>query len=274
MKKFRPYLCIAALTLAGPSLASPISIVDTTAGSATNDGSIGVGEYVGSSTGINGGFGNVIGSEATLGVDSSVSGALHFGLTRGSSGFGNQGVIYIDSVAGGFDSTIPLTDTDDGLRRMMSGSSPNNSSDLTFAPGFTADYAIGIQNDFAGLWLLQAGTNHIFVKSVNLTSVPPSDPNAPAFEMDLLLSDIGLVPGGSFKYIASYGNVFDGGGDEFFRSDEFQGVAQSTVPSGNIGSGSLSLAEGDFNTFTSVPEPASLVLLGVGGMMLIGRYRA
>ena len=260
---------------AGPVLAAPISIVDTTTGSAINDGSIGGGEYVGSSTGINAGFGNVIGSQATLGVDSDATGGLNFGLTRGPGGLGNQGVIYIDSIAGGFASTLPLTDTDDGLRRMISGSSPNNSADLTFAPGFAADYAIGFQSDFAGLWFLQGGTNHTFIRSVNLTSSPGNDPNAPAFEMDLLLSDIGLQVGESFDYIASYANVFDGeDGSGFFRSDEFQGVAQSTVPGGNLGAAPLILAEGDFNTFTSVPEPASLLLLAAGGMMLACKRRA
>jgi hypothetical protein len=50
-----------------------------------------------------------------------------------------------------------------------------------------------------------------------------------------------------------------------FRSDEFHGVAQTTVPGGNIGAAPLVLANGDFNTFTSVvPEPSTLAFLGLG----------
>lgn len=270
MKLFYPTSCLAAFALAGTSSAAVIT--DTTATGATNDGTVNVGEYVGSTEGINAGFGGVIGAGSFLSVDSDTSGGLQFALQPSGTGdLNDRAVIYIDSVAGGVAGTSVLTDTGDGLRRMVSGSSPNGSSDLTFAPGFTADYAIGIESGFAGVFQIVAGGSHNFVTSVNLN--PTGDSTAAAFEMNLLLSDIGLAVGDSFDYVATYANPFAGGaGDEFFRSDEFQGVA--SFGGGNPGSGAVVLGSGDFHTFNSIPEPASLALLGLGGLMMVGRRRA
>ena len=58
----------------------PTTIVDNTQTSATLDGTVNPAEYVGSSTGINNGFGDVIGSGSTVSVDSDASGTLHFGF--------------------------------------------------------------------------------------------------------------------------------------------------------------------------------------------------
>lgn len=44
-------------------------------------------------------------------------------------------------------------------------------------------------------------------------------------------------------------------GSGAFRSNEFHGVAQSTIPGGNIGANPVTLASGDFNTFTPYIPP-------------------
>jgi hypothetical protein len=253
--------------------AAPVTIVDVTPTSATNNGAVGAGEYVGYSVGINSGFGNVVGSASELHIDSSDSGALHLGLRRGLGTFNDEAVIYIDSAPGGFADTMTLSDTQDTLRGAISGNAiyPGDNSELTFAPGFAADYAIGFNEGFGGLWKLAAGGNNSlqFLRSVNLN--PLNQSSAAALEMDLLLSDIGVAPGGSFRYVLSYMNAEDFG---LFRSNEFHGVSQATVPGGNPGRTNLALAAGDFNTFQSyaaIPEPASaglIVVAGLAGMAL------
>ena len=65
------------------------------------------------------------------------------------------------------------------------------------------------------------------------------------------LDEIGLSRGDSFKYLLTYGNAESGTG--VFRSDEFQGVSTNSVTGGNPGNDPVSLGEGDYNTFTSVP---------------------
>lgn len=247
-------LFVAATSLvAGHALAVVVTINDTTPGTATNDGSINVGEYVGSSSGINSGFGNVIGSNSTLHVDSSSSGGLNFGLVSGGGDLKDIVVIYIDSIAGGFSDTTTLNDQQDGGRRAISGNSSSGQSEITFAPGFQADYAITIEAGFSGLFQLVAGGNNSlgFVRGNNLT--PSGNAGAGAWELDLTLSDIGLAPGDSFDYVATYIS------ESAFRSNEFHGVASFT--GANPGFNDVTLSAGDFNTFVSVPE-ASVVLFG------------
>lgn len=250
----RPVVLFAGFFVCSLAHAMPTTIVDTTNGSAINDGTINGGEYVGASAGINAGFGNVIGSSSMLHVDSSRGGALHFGLQSGGGLLNDAAVIYIDSVFGGFTDTTGFNDTGDALRRAISGTDGTNRSDIFFAPGFQADYAIAFESGFAGLWALNAGGSHNFLAVLNLN--PPGNPGAGMWEMNLLLSDIGLVPGDSFDYIATYLNPSNA-----FRSDEFHGVAQSTVAAGNIGQNPVTLASGDYNTFVSnVPLPAAIWL--------------
>lgn len=253
------------------SFAAPVTIVDSTPGTAFNDGVINAGEYVGSSKGINGGFGDILGQTSQIHVDSSLAGGLNFGLAIGAGNLFDDAVIYIDSQPGGFASTTLLNDKADPLRAAISGNNGAGGSELTFAPTFAADFAIGFNQGFAGLWQLVAGGDGslAFLKSVNLT--PLNTATSAAFEMDLLLTDIGLAPGDSFRYVATYMNA--NGGLGLFRGNEFHGVSQTTIPGGNIGVNPFALAAGDFNTFQSIPEPATIALAGVAALGLIGARR-
>ena len=121
----------------------------------------------------------------------------------------------------------------------------------------------------AGLFQLAGiGSAHTFIAGVNLS--PTATPAAGAWEMDLTMANIGLSAGDSFNYIGTYGNASS------FRSDEFQGVAAGTVPSGNPGATPVSLGAGDFNTFNSVaaiPEPTTAGLLVISMLSLLGLRR-
>ncbi|MBX7212706.1 MAG: ExeM/NucH family extracellular endonuclease, partial [Thermoflexales bacterium] len=237
-----------------PSCSGPVTITDNTATTATRDGAIGAGEYVGYSCGINNGFGNVIGSASKLYVDSSDTGALNFGLTTGGGGLFDTIVIYIDSVAGGFTDTLQFQDNADNHRAAISalGTNGPGRADITFASGFGADYAIAINGGYAGLWQLAAGGANALVWKATLNQNPAS--GAATMEWDgITLADLGLGAGQSFRYIATYLNPNDGAG--VYRSNEFHGVAQSTVPGGNIGIAPVILAAGDYNTFIPYTAP-------------------
>ncbi len=236
------FLFMALLALAiAPVMASPAYIFDETPTTATNDGTIGVDEYVDFTTGINSGFGNVIGSGSQLHIDSDATGALNIGLIKGPGGFNDAMVIYIDTDFGdtGFDTTSGFTDTGDGCRRAISGFNGANRSTLNFAPGFKANYAICLDTGFAGLWQLVNGGSHNFAVALNRTSV-----TAGHYEMNLTMANLGLVPGDTFRYVATYLNPND-----VFRSDEFHGVAE--LVGGNPGHATVNLASGDFITFYS-----------------------
>jgi hypothetical protein len=238
-------------------------ITDTTIGTATRDGVIDAGEYVGGFAGVNSGFGNVIGSSSTLYVDSSLTGNLNFGFQRGSGFFGgdNAIVVYIDSKAGGFNSTANFTDRDDPGRRAISGFSFNGSrATLNFATGFTADYAISIESGFAGLFQLAENQAHTYVTSANVIN------SGTVSELAVTLSQLGMNQGETFKYIATYLNQ-----DNSFRSNEFNGVSFS---GGNPGNGSnVTLGATDFHSFQSVPEPTSLSILGLTALAAMTGYR-
>jgi hypothetical protein len=237
-----------------PICYGPVTITDNTAGTASLDGSIGLGEYVGFSCGINSGFGNVIGSASRIYIDSDSAGALNLGLNTGGSGFFNHIVIYIDSVSGGYTDTLGFNDVNDGHRAAISARSTGGAgrADITFASGFAADYAIAIDGGFAGLWQLNTGGNNSLTYTASLAQNPVSGASIMEWS-GINLAQLGIAPGASFRYIATYLNPYDGGGA--YRSDEFHGVAPSTVPGGNIGINAVTLASGDWNTFVSYAAP-------------------
>ncbi|NBC11004.1 MAG: PEP-CTERM sorting domain-containing protein [Planctomycetes bacterium] len=242
----------AALALAGPGFAAPIVI----------NGS-------GTTSGINSGFGDVVGATSTIDVTTDVAGNVSMTFNFGSADLNDSAVVYIDSDSGatGVTNTSTLTDTFDPLRSAISGTDGTNSSDLGFASGFAADTAIAFNTGFAGMWnaLGVDPSDHAFVKSVGAA---PSATDASA-SFAFTMADLGLTAGDSFRFVVTYLNSGNA-----FRSDEFHGVAPATASSGNIGQSPLNLASGDFNTVNSVPEPGSLALMGLGGLLMLRRRSA
>jgi hypothetical protein len=219
-----------------------LTITDTTAGTATNDGTVNVSEYVGFTTGINNGFGNVIGSASQLHIDSDGSGNLNLGLEAGAAVvLPNAMVIYLDTDNGatGFTTTSGFTDAGDGCRRAISGYDGGNRSTLNFAPGFAANYAICLDSSFAGLWELTNSGSHPFVTSLNRSN------SGTEYEMNFTLANLGLNAGDSFRYVATYLNH-----DNAFRSNEFHGVA--IFAGGNPGYATVNLTANSFIVFEAV----------------------
>lgn len=220
------------------------AITDTTASGAALDGTVGAGEYGGSTQGINGSFGNVIGSSSKLHMESTSTGTVQFALESGGGALNDVVVLYIDSVSGGYAGTGTFTETGDPFREAISATNGTFRNDLVFPSGFSADYAIAVSKDFAMLFQLNA-SNHVFVASLSL--LPTDSASAGAWEFSFNLADIGLTAGDSFRYFATCLSP-----STAYRSDEFHGVAASTVASGTIAPGTTTtLGAHDFIVFTS-----------------------
>jgi len=269
MKSARLLTALGLGAIAASASAQLVTITDLTLGGSTRDGTLGAGEY-GSlsyfSTGIGNGFGNVLGSNSRIYFDSSYSsGTLNLGVQLGGGGLFNSGVIYIDSISGGLAGTSTIEDTSDSGRSAISGDGGGSESELTFASGFLADYAITIEDSFSGLFQINGDGSLTYLTSLNLT--PTGDASLQQREGELLLSQIGIAPGDSFRYVATYLNSGNA-----FRSDELNG--HSTPLGGNIGQNPFEFD--NYNLFVTVPEPTTAALLGAGlaSLFIFGRRRS
>lgn len=222
------------------------TVIDSTVNGALVDGTINVNEYIGSRSGINSGFGDIIGGSSKLYIDSNSSGQVQIGIEAGSpaAGLNDIIVIYVDSITGGFTNTGGFTDQADSLTKAVSGFDGTNRSTLTFAAGFEADYAIAIDNVGASIYGLINGGSHTLISNPAL--LPTGMANSGNWEVGIDLADISLASGDNFKFVASYIT------NTAFRSDEFIGVTNTTVISGNIGSSPIPLATDDYVIFVSI----------------------
>ncbi len=247
--------------LASHAAAQVRAITDVGAGLAVRDGAIGATEYAGSTTGINTSFGGKLGAGTRLHLDSDAAGNLAIAIEDTTSGGGescvlgvdDSVVIYVDSRPGGVTGTGGLTDTGDGGRAAVSGrGTGGGTAPLTFAPGFTADFAIVLRDDSASVFALVEGGALGFVRG--LSRAPGAMFGAACNrEVDgLSLADLGTAPGTAIDYVATLINAANA-----FRSNEFQGVAAGTAPS-NIGANPFTLGATDFATFQTYAAPAAI----------------
>ena len=256
----RSSLLVAALVLApaGAAHAQVGAWCDTTTTAPALDGAIGAGEYAGFGGGVGNDFGAIIGAGAELYLDSGSTGSLFLALD--SSGFNctlqsggtnyDEVVIYLDSIPGaGFTSTTGFTDNFDPGRAAITGLGTNSGrADLTFAPGFGADYAIVIDASGANLFLLQAGSPHLFIRALSRAPTTGFGTACIRELAGLSMKDLGSQPGNPVRFFATLINAYNA-----YRSTEFQGVA--TAPASAIGVNPYSLAAGDRNTFESDGPP-------------------
>jgi hypothetical protein len=158
-------------------------------------------------------------------------------------------VVYLDTRPGGFEDTASLYDNADVYRAAASGVSVSRpyGGDLFFAPGMRADFALVY--DGANLVCLELGyPEHVLRAECDVATGPA------AVEGVVPRAAMELAPGGELRYVATLGDAYWLG---FFRSDEFHGVSQSTVPPGNPGLDQVWLSPGDFNTFTLYNPPTA-----------------
>lgn len=246
-----------------PGEADPVlDVVDGTPRGAHADGRIEPGEYVASLNGINDGLFDLIGEASTFHLDSSVSGGLHFAF-ESATAWPMPGVygavIYLDAVSGGATSTIALDDDADRPRRMASGVGiVGQQSDLVFAPGFAADYAICLEPEQVTVLALSE-SGHSVVNGAALGADEDFlggkavryriDDGSAGFrvrEFAGRLEQFGLEPGASFKLVVTLLN-----GDSTFRANEFVGVAPGNwFDDVNVGYERTALKSGDFIRFT------------------------
>ena len=241
------HIALIALT-AGAASAALVTIDAST--SAGIDGSV---------TGINDGFGGVIGAGATLDVIAdAATGDVTITINRGGGSWNDAAVIYIDAGTGGFASTDSLGDLQDGGRSAISHGG------LTFASGFDADYAIAMEATSHNLFGLAAGGNGSLSF---LSNVGGGTGNADAaYSVSFNIADLGLSLGDSFDIVVTYLNQGNG-----FRSNEFIGVG--SFAGGNPGNNPVALGTDDFITVV-VPAPGAMALLGLGGLAAARPRRA
>lgn len=130
---------------------------------------------------------------------------INFVFTRGGGNMNDVMVIYIDSKAGGYNTTANFTDNADGSREAISGyNSSSNKGTINFNSNFLADYAIAVgpaANGYAGLFALSSGS-FTAVQSANISSTSNS---SATYSFSIPISSIGLAPGTfSFNFAADY----------------------------------------------------------------------
>ncbi len=207
----------------------------------------------------NTGFGGPVGNGNLVVSDDGTS--VTFNFNAASSLSGNDLVIYIDSITGGFSSTSGFNDSQDGGRSAVSGyTSTGNGggsgqSTLTFASGFLPDYAIDVQSGYASLFGLNNGGNN----SLNFITGAAQSGTSP-YTLTVPLVDLGLTPGAAQSF-GLFGTFISETG---YRSTE----ALAGNDTGSQGWGTT-VTQTSFATYvTVVPEP-STVLLGASGLAIL-----
>ena len=202
------------------------------------------------------------------------NGTTVFGtLNTGGNLNGNAFVLYLQTGAGGFNSTIGFNDSNDQLRSAISQYTATGNgggvgqSILDFASGFAPNYAIAMQPDsginFGGLWqLANGGANSLnYVNSVNLS--PTGVDTAGTYTFSFNLSDVGLTGGQSFELFGMQ-------------------ISQSGYSSPEALGGNLTGANGwggtqtevGFQTYTTTPVPEpSTVAMSISGLAALLAFR-
>lgn len=252
-------LCVCALAgLANAGLVQ--HIIDTTPGGATVDGSISGGEYGGGTYFFTGGgnrFGGTLGN-GRIYMDSSAS-DLYIGLQAGAN-LNDNVVIFIDSRSGGF-LDADMNDTADPGRNLSS----NLTRDVndTFDAAFVPDFSVVIGAFGIVVFELTNSSHNFQIYSGTFTGNDPSIVR----EISIPLSNFALSAGSTFKFFAAYGS------DTNFMSNEtIPAMSVNDGENPGFGDGLNSVHWENYNAFTVVPAPASLALVGLGGLFA-GRRR-
>ena len=205
------------------------------------------------------GNGNII-------IDDTISGTLT--ITTNVTVENNALVIYIDSKGGGFNTTAGFADANDSLRRAISGFGGGPTERSTTLLPFAADFAIGVDKGWGGLWeLANGGNNSLIYKTTALGGGFGTGGVGTGKVLTINVSDLGLTAnsGQSFNFFAM---MVSGTG---YTSSEFIGASSI---SGNLGYGNTQTV-GTGTSYTLVPEPSTGMLMGLGvaGLLVVRRFR-
>ncbi|MBT8271715.1 MAG: T9SS type A sorting domain-containing protein, partial [Bacteroidia bacterium] len=131
-----------------------------------------------------------------------------------------------------------VNDQADPLRKAISNQDLNNSTLITFPPGFEASHAIGIEVGFAGLWSIPpTGTiNDNGLGFIDSANSDLSAANQAIFSFSIDWSELGLTSSSSFDFVGIYLNPGNA-----FTSDEAYGDG---IPPGNPGGGAITYTAG------------------------------
>ncbi len=232
--------------------------------------------------GFGGGGPGPVGNGA-LTVTSTPSGSVTFSFLSGATGgtpaaptlSGNALALYLDTAPGGLASTATLADNQDGGREAISGANNGNTppsrSLVTFAPGFTANYAINFEDSFVGVFGLTptsgaTPTNLSFQFGQGQTTEPDTITLTAA-----QAASIGITPGSTFSFVGSLIST------SAYRSNETIGASTTVVDPTNLGAapnagfnGAVTFTGSDSFTLAPAPEPSGLASLLVGMAVLSG----
>ena len=181
---------------------------------------------------------------------------LTWSFTCGQGNIDNENavVIYLDTDEGesGFGDTVGFTDTGGGsdfLRAATSGQAAagEGRADLIFAPTFRANFALAFNRGVAVLYELRAGgEGHRYVATVSGSDFGTDSP----YQFQVSYPQLGITAGSSVRFFVTYLDAVSA-----YRSNEFIGVAASSVPKHNIENQQLSLKAGDFVVLRTTAEP-------------------
>lgn len=257
---------VRAYVPADPGLAL-FEAADTTAYGATPDGQVTTDEYDVAFTGINDGFGDIIGTNSQVMISTTSTGLLNIAIdsvaTIDPAGVGGV-VFYIDSTTGGVVSTANLANAGNLYSRLVSGiGTGGQRSEVYFAPGFRPDAAICFGPDQARIFRfngnslqllngasLNAANDLLGRNEVRYVDNPAGDVR----ELQIPLELLQIQPLDAFRMVGTFLE-----GDSGFRSNEFFGVGPgNSWDAGNPGLGHVTFKQGDFIEFTAAARTGDL----------------
>jgi hypothetical protein len=206
------------------------------------------------------GFGGSVGNGNLVLTDNGTD--LTVTLNSASALGENDLVLYLDTFAGGFSSTAGFMDDADGGRAAVSGyDGAGQQSVLTFAAGFTPDFAIDIGNTYASLYgLIAGGANSLdYITGATQSGAAP-------YSLTIPLSDLGVIEGSGDSF-QMFGTLIS---ETAYRSTEAIAGTDTGVQGYNP------FTDLTYSTYTTMaaPEPTTLALGAVSGLaMLIARRR-
>jgi hypothetical protein len=225
-----------------------------------DDGAISPGEYAASyANGGGAGFGGTLGG-GTFYFDADATN-LYIGFDPGNALNDIVALELSTSTSGGF-SDASMNDTADGGRRAVSNLAGSADDAFPVLP----EYGVAIASFGTVVFQLNAGNTPGHLGFLSFEGDQSGNSASLIREFEIPLATLGNPQ--KIEFFAGY--VADSG----FGSDESLPASTALNSGGNIGDGTSSPGYANYNEFVITPEPATLGLLALGALPLIGRRRS